>query len=312
MINGSPRRLRVAMIGLGDIARKGYLPLMGADPDIDLVLVTRDPDTRRHLSAQWRTAASYPRIEDALDADVGLDAAFVHAATAVHPTLARTLIQAGVPTLVDKPLAFTAAESHEIVGLARDSGVSLMVGFNRRYAPAYSRLAAQPGLDTVVLTKNRLDSASDPREVIFDDFIHVVDTLRFMVAPEPDRVLVSARGTGRRLARIAITLQQGSRLGVGIMDRDSGATVEVLEGLAPGSATAISDLTHVTTREGGSIMSDPRDGWSSVAVQRGFTAMVGHFLGAVRSGRVLDAGDADATHQLCEDILTEVTTQLGG
>lgn len=305
------KRLRVAMVGLGDIARKGYLPLVGADPDIELVLVTRDPDTRRHLSAQWRTAASYRRIEEALHAEPQLDAAFVHAATAAHPSLTRTLIAAGVPTLVDKPLAYTAEESHALVALARKAGVSLAVAFNRRFAPAYAQLAAQPGLDTIVLTKNRRNSADDARVVIFDDFIHVVDTLRYMVAPEPDQVLVSARGdSDGRLARIAVTLQQGHRLGIGIMDRDSGATTEVLEGMGPGRATQIWDLTHKTIREDGRTITETRDGWASVALQRGFTAMVGDFLSAVRAGTVLDAGDADATHQLCETILAQAQAQL--
>lgn len=306
----SRAKLRLAMVGLGDIARKGYLPLVGADPDIELVLITRDPQTRRTLSAQWRTAATYSRIEEALAADERLDAAMVHAATSAHPSLIRTLIKAGIPTLVDKPLAYSGPDAHKLVKMARSAGVSLAVAFNRRHAPAIAAAAAHPGLDTVVLTKNRRGWADEARTVIFDDFVHVVDTLRFLVTPQPDQVVVSARPTqDGQLGRIAVTLTQGSRMGVGIMDRDSGQVTEVLELMGPSRATRIQDLTDTTVHEHGRTIELVRDGWASVAQQRGFTAMVGQFLAAVRSGQVLDAADADATHQLCEEILAAALAQ---
>ena len=44
--------------------------------------------------------------------------------------------------------------------------------------------------------------------------------------------------------------------------------------------------------------------------QRGFVAMLGRLLASVRAGEVLDAGDALATHELCERILTETLRQL--
>jgi virulence factor len=292
------------MVGLGDIAGKAYLPLLGADRDVDLVLVTRDPQVRRKVSAQWRTAASYPRIEDALAAYETIDAALVHSATAAHPALTRTLLSAGVPTMVDKPLASSGAEATELVNLARTKGVSLAVAFNRRFAPAYAQLATQSGLDTVVLTKNRIDWADDPRQVVFDDFVHVIDTLRFLVTPEPDQVLVSARPTAAgTLGRIAVTLTQGNRMGVGIMDRDSGQVTEFLDAMGPRRAVRISDLTDVTIHEDGQTVVENRDGWSPVAVQRGFTAMVAGFLDSVRQGEVLDAGDAAKTHDLCEQVV---------
>jgi virulence factor len=35
-------RLRVGMVGLGDIAQKAYLPVLTARPDVELHLLTRD------------------------------------------------------------------------------------------------------------------------------------------------------------------------------------------------------------------------------------------------------------------------------
>ena len=301
-----PASLRVALIGLGDIAAKAYLPVLGTDGGVEPVIVTRNAETRARIQSAWRIQHAYPTLAEAV-ARAGLDAAFVHAATVAHPALAHELIEAGIPTFVDKPLALSEADAQSVVEHARAAGVTLAVLFNRRFAPAYAELAGWDGLDTVVLTKNRVDQVDDARTFIFDDYVHVVDTLRFLVAPEPDDLGVVARTTpDGRLARIAITLRQGSRLGVGIMDRDSGQTVEVLEALAPGRTRRVTDLVDVVETSGNRSHHAQPSNWASVSAQRGFVAMVDHCLQAVREGTVLDGGDALATHALCEAILAHV------
>lgn len=307
-----PSPLNVALIGLGDIAVKAYLPVLATDPDVTPVLITRDAQRRRELQQAWRVESAFATIAEALESGITLDAAFVHAATVAHPGMALELIAAGVPTFVDKPLALSAADAQRVVHAARKAGVSLAVCFNRRFAPAYAELPAWPGLDTVVLTKNRLDQPDEPRIVVFDDFVHVVDTLRFLACPDPDHLTVSARpGPDGTLARVAITLHQGARMAVGIMDRDSGQTVEVLEAMAPGRVRRVTDLADVTDRSDGAAHRRQPDNWASVSAQRGFVAMVRSLLDSVRAGEVLDGGDALATHELCERILAEVEAQLG-
>jgi virulence factor len=299
------------MIGLGDIAAKAYLPVLAADGGVEPVLITRDPARLDTLQRAWRIPAGYPTIEAALGAGVRLDAGFVHSATTAHPSQARALIAAGIPTFVDKPLALSVEESRGIVEQAHAAGVSLAVLFNRRHTRAYAEVAAWPGLDTVVLTKNRIGLPDDPRVVVFDDFVHVVDTLRFLVAAQPDHLDVVARpGPDGTLARVAITVRQGGRLGVGIMDRDSGQTVEILEAMAPGRARRVTDLVDVVDRSDGAAHRRQPDNWASVPDQRGFVSMIGTLLESVRSGVVLDAGDALATHEMCGEILAQVEHQL--
>ena len=306
-----PTPLRVAMIGIGDIAAKAYLPVLASDGGVEPVLITRDPGRLDTLRRAWRIPSGYPTVEDALSAGVRLDAGFVHSATHAHPGHARALIEAGIPTFVDKPLALTIEDSRGIVEQARAAGVSLAVLFNRRYTRAYTEVAAWPGLDTVVLTKNRVGLPDDPRVVVFDDFIHVVDTLRFLVAAQPEQLDVVARpGPAGALARVAITARQGSRLGVGIMDRDSGQTVEILEAMAPGRARRVTDLVDVVDRREGAAHRRQPDSWAPISEQRGFVSMLGRLLESVRAGVVLDAGDALATHEMCAEILAQVEHQL--
>jgi len=295
--------LRIAMIGLGDIARKAYLPVLGPRPDVALVFVTRDAETLATLGATWRVERLHATLDAALAE--GLDGAFVHAATAAHPDIVRRLLEAGVPTLVDKPLADTGAQSEALVDLAETRGVSLMVGFNRRHAPAY-RDAAGLNLPLVVMQKNRAGPLDDVRRAVFDDYIHVVDTLRFL-APGADPVAVRGRTREGRLEHVMLSLSGGGRDAVGIMNRNSGASEETLEVSGEGRKRRVIDLDQVID-QGATEALTRRGSWTSVGQQRGFEAMCDRFLDAVRDGRRLSALDALETHRLCERVVGE----LGG
>ena len=295
--------MRVALVGLGDIARKAYLPVLAADADVEPVLVTRNPVVRTEQGRAWRVHETYERIGDALA--TGIDAATVHSATPSHPLVVGALLEAGVPTLVDKPLAASYDEASRLVELADRGQVSLMVGFNRRYAPAYREVALWPDRDLVVLHKHRRESADDPRRVVFDDFIHVVDTLRYLVGD--DRVIdFSSRVHGGLLHRVLLHVGEDTRQGIGIMDRVSGTTQEILEVSAPGRRRRITEIAEVVHLEGGVEAVRRRDEWVPVAVQRGFSAMCAEFVAAVRSGRRLVAADSLESHRLCEQIVTEI------
>ncbi len=127
--------MKVGCIGLGDIARKAYLPVLGGLPGVELHLQTRTPATLAEVADGLHLPAEQRHTDlDALLAQ-NLDAAFVHAPTAVHPEIVTRLLEAGVPTYVDKPLAYELAASERLVRLAEERGVSLAVGFNRRHAP---------------------------------------------------------------------------------------------------------------------------------------------------------------------------------
>lgn len=300
--------VRVALIGLGDIARKAYLPVLAADPEIEPVLVTRNHAVRDELSRAWRVPEAYEQVKEAATADV--DAAFVHAATPAHPSVVSVLLDAGIPTLVDKPLADSYDAAARLVDLSERRRASLMVGFNRRYAPGYREVLGWPDRDLVLLQKHRRNLPDTPRKVIFDDFIHVLDTLRFAVGDDQE-VDVGSRTEGARLHRVFVRLRNGSRLGLGAMDRDSGTTQEVLEVTAPGRRRRIVEMAMATHHEDGVEAITRRDEWAPVQVQRGFTAMCAAFLDAVRSGRWLDPTDALRTHRLCEQVVRDVQAQAG-
>ena len=293
--------MRVGIVGLGDIAQKAYLPVLAATPGVEPVLVTRTPATLTAVGERYRVAERYTSVERAIDA--GLHAAFVHTPSATHPQIAGLLLRAGVPVLVDKPLATDHAAARELVGLADRTGVSLMVGFNRRYAPAVAELAGWADRDVVVLTKHRAHPLGAARAMVFDDFIHVVDTLRHLVPSSLADLAIATRTTDDgRCRRLAVQFTGAGRLAVGVMSWTAGMGHEVLDVVGDGRRRQVTDLADVVDLHAGEWLAR-RDGWAPATRSRGFEAMCTAFLGAVRDGVRLDAADALVTHEVCERVV---------
>lgn len=301
--------MKVGCIGLGDIAQKAYLPVLGAQPGLDLHLQTRTPATLDRVGDMLHLARE--RRHTTLDSllAAGLDAAFVHAPTTVHPEIVTQLLEAGVPTYVDKPLAYELAESERLVALAERRGVSLSVGFNRRYAPGYTQCLDHPR-ELILMQKNRVGLPEEPRSMILDDFIHVVDTLRFLVPGPVDDITVRARAEDGLLHHLVLQLGGDGFTALGVMNRLSGSSEEILEVSGQDSKRQVVNLAEVIDHTGQPTVRRRGD-WVPVARQRGIEQAVLAFLDAVRAGTVLSARDALATHELCERVVRAVQERSG-
>ncbi|MEV5609980.1 Gfo/Idh/MocA family oxidoreductase [Streptomyces sp. NPDC052225] len=296
--------MKVGCIGLGDIAQKAYLPVLTTQADVELHVQTRTPATLTRVADQLHLPAAQRHTDlDALLAQ-GLDAAFVHAPTSVHPEIVTRLIEAGVATYVDKPLAYELADSERLVRLAEERGVSLAVGFNRRFAPGYAQCVEHPR-ELILMQKNRVGLPEEPRSMILDDFIHVVDTLRFLVPGTVDDVTVRARVEDGLLHHVVLQLAGDGFTALGVMNRLSGSTEEILEVSGQDSKRQVLNLSDVVDHKGQPTVRRRGD-WVPVARQRGIEQVVLAFLDAVRAGKVLGARDALATHELCEQVVREV------
>ncbi|WP_424214910.1 Gfo/Idh/MocA family protein [Streptomyces sp. BI20] len=300
--------MKIGIIGLGDIARKAYLPVLTARPGVEPHLHTRTRATLDLVGDRHRIPAAHRHAGlDALLAQ-GLDAAFVHAATAAHPELVTRLLEAGVPTYVDKPLAYHLDESERLVELAERRGVPLAVGFNRRHAPGYAQCADHPR-DLILLQKNRVGLPEEPRTLVLDDFIHVVDTLRFLLPGTPDHVDVRARGANGLVEHLVLTLAGPGFTALGVMNRLSGSTEEILEVSGADTKRQVFNLAEIVDHRG-QPTTRRRGDWEPVARQRGIEQVVDVFLEDVAAGKPVSARDALATHELCERIVRAIEEQL--
>ncbi|MEU5659827.1 Gfo/Idh/MocA family oxidoreductase [Streptomyces sp. NPDC047737] len=299
--------MKVGCIGLGDIAQKAYLPVLTTLPGVELHLQTRTPATLAAVAAAHRIPAD--RCHEDLDSLLaqGLDAAFVHAPTSAHAEITRRLLEAGVPTYVDKPLAYEIADSERLVALAEELGVTLTVGFNRRLAPSYAQCAEHPR-ELILLQKNRVGLPEDPRTMVLDDFIHVVDTLRFLVPGPVSHVTVRARIAEGLMHHVVLQLSGDGFTAIGMMNRLNGSTEEILEVSGQDTKRQVLNLADVIDHKGQPTLRRRGD-WVPVARQRGIEQSVVSFLDAVRSGVLLSARDALETHRLCERVVLDSLEQ---
>ncbi|GAA1926481.1 Gfo/Idh/MocA family protein [Streptantibioticus ferralitis] len=301
------RPLKVGVIGLGDMAQKAYLPVLTALPGIELHLQTRTRATLDRIGDSHRIPAASRHTDLRALIDQELDAAFVHAPTTVHAEITEALIDAGVPTYVDKPLAYDLAGAEALVRRAEQRGVTLMTGFNRRYAPGYLQCLDHPR-DLVVLQKNRVGLAAEPREFVFDDFIHVVDTLRFLVPGTVEHIDIRTKSDGGLLHHVVLQLSGDGFTALGIMNRMSGSTEEILEVMGQDTKRQVLNLAEIVDHKGQPSLRRRGD-WVPVARQRGIEQITLAFLDAVRAGRVLSAQDDLLTHELCERIVNAALQQ---
>ncbi len=291
--------MRILVTGLGDIAHKAYLPVLSAMPGVKLHLATRNTQILAQAGRSFRVAGLYSGLDEALGTE-SFDAAFVHAATDAHPALVRTLLDRRIPILVDKPLADTLGEAEQLVALAERQRVLLTVGFNRRFAPGHVALKALQG-DMIVMEKHRHRQPDRPRRVIFDDFIHVVDTLLFLAPGPVLRQTIETHVEQGQLLSVTLMLAGDGFTAIGTMHRNSGLNEERLDVHGNGIRHSVLNMAD-ERRMDGTERHQRRGDWTTVGRQRGFEAMCADFLTAVKDGRPTASDAILATHGLCEAI----------
>lgn len=130
-------RLRAGLLGLGMMGRH-HARVLGSLEGVDLVAVA-DPGGDPHGVAQGLSVGE--GVADLIAA--GIDYCVVAVPTGYHHQVAMTLAEAGIPALIEKPLAASTAEAEEIVAAYRRAGVIGGVGHIERYNPALQQARAR-------------------------------------------------------------------------------------------------------------------------------------------------------------------------
>ncbi|MBF2597230.1 Gfo/Idh/MocA family protein [Listeria welshimeri] len=298
--------LKVAVVGLGGIAQKAYLPVFAEMENIEVHLYTRNAQKLKHLSEKYRFDHYHQSINSMIES--GINAAFVHSSTASHPEVIRTFLSHNIPVYVDKPIADNLEEVEELTCLAAEKNTILMTGFNRRYAPNYQELKALSDTNMIVMQKNRVAQAGEARTFIYDDFIHVIDTIRFLLDAKIDQVNVFPVWQKELLSSITVQISAGDKVATAIMNRDSGVNEERLAVMTPGAKYEVENVTETHIYEGTTERFERFGDWETTLYKRGFVPIIQAFLTAVRNGEKAPISEEDAlqTHQLAEQILLQL------
>ena len=298
--------MRVGIIGIGNICKKAYLPVITAIENIELVLCTRNKEILNEVRNKYRINEFVSTVDELIESNV--DCAFVHSNTESHFEIVKKLLTKGIHVYVDKPLSYNYEESEKLVNLSREKGKILMVGFNRRFAPMYKDLKNTGEPNIIIGQKNRVGSANDLRVFIYDDFIHILDTLRFLMGKKYLNLEVKPLMKDNKLVNIVVQLSNNSTTAIGIMNRDSGINEEVMEYMSSGSKTIVKNLINSTLLVNGEESRKSFKDWDIMLYRRGFEGVINEFLNSVKNNNETSIliEDALATHKLCEDIIKKI------
>lgn len=153
--------LRVALLGYGLAGSVFHAPFIAAVEGLDVAVVTtRDAERRRDAEERYPGVLVLDRPDEAFSRADELDLVVVATPNTLHVTHALAALEAGLPVVVDKPLAPTADEARKLVGEARERNLMLTVFQNRRWDGDFltvRRLVAEGALGQVHRFESRID-----------------------------------------------------------------------------------------------------------------------------------------------------------
>ena len=300
------QRIKIALIGLGDIAQKAYLPIIANHSKVTPILCTRNAQTLKRLATQYRIDETYTNIDELIKYKP--DAAMVHSSTESHFSLILKLLHAGIPVFVDKPLCYSLQETEELLNLATQKQVLLYIGFNRRFAPLIHSLSHEQPPVQIFWQKNRVNLPDDPRVFVFDDFIHVVDSLLYLASGSISNIQVFSKSQNNKLESLQVQWQQNETLLSGTMNRISGITEERVEYYSNGNKWQINELVSGFYYQNETQNPIGFSNWENTLYKRGFVDLFEDWLTALQTDR-FDATrvqDIWETHHLCETIVNKI------
>lgn len=137
---------RIGMVDLCTSHPGSWVPIIKEMPDVEVVAVHDSGGVRREgYAAEFAAEHSIELVSDTIEEMVPLvDAVIVHSANwDLHLPHALPFIEAGVPTLLDKPMVGNLRDLHELVKLQALHGTMIMGGSSVRYATEVQELLSQ-------------------------------------------------------------------------------------------------------------------------------------------------------------------------
>jgi virulence factor len=275
-------KLRIGVIGLGGIAQKAYLPVLSHAQNWTLVGGFSPNQQKAQAVCDSYRMANYSRMDELAGQ---CDAVFVHSSTASHFEVVGQLLAQGVHVYVDKPLAAELDQAEQLVEQAHKAGKTLMVGFNRRFAPLYRKLKDQmQNPASVRMDKHRTDSVGphDLRFTLLDDYLHVVDTALWLAGGNAslESGLIQINEANQMLYGEHHFLC-GETLVTTSMHRRAGTFRESVQAVTEGAVYQLDNMQIWREEQQDILTQLPVPGWQSTLTQRGFVGAIEHFVACV-------------------------------
>ena len=184
---------KIVVVGAGLIGRK-HIELVRSIAELAAIV---DPAPAAKDVAETHGVRLFEDLGNCIEA-VRPDGVIVASPNGLHLEHASVCLKAGIPVLVEKPLADTAASGRAIVDLAASTGVPVLVGHHRRHSPvieAAHSLVGEGRLGQVVMV-NAMFWLNKPADYFdmtwrtlpgggptYINLIHDIDLLQHLCGP---------------------------------------------------------------------------------------------------------------------------------
>jgi D-galactose 1-dehydrogenase len=276
--------IRLAIVGLGKIARDQHLPVLRGNRHFTLV-ATASSD-----GASVVGVPAFNSLEALLASKLGLDAVSICTPPQVRGELAATALRHGLHVLLEKPPAASLSEAVWLADLARSAGATLFAGWHSRYAtgvaPARAWLANRRILDATIVWREDVRIWHPGQDWIwragglgvFDPGINAL-SIATHIFPQPlvltdAELAFPANREAPIAARLSLQEPGGARIAVDLDWRQTGPQTW--------SIRIDTDDGQLELSKGGAMLTLPSEIWQSE--DREYPALYAHFAKLVREG----------------------------
>lgn len=202
--------MKVAVVGVGALGRH-HARILASLPGVELVAVA-DPNAEQARTVAERHGCAWTtEFRDVLER---VEAVSVAAPTFAHREVGAACLHAGLPVLIEKPLASNIQDARALVELAERKRLPLAVGHVERFNPAYQTLKELAGRPRYIRTERVSPFAFRSTDIgaVHDLMIHDLDLVLDLTGSRVARVEafgVSILGRHEDAANARLTFENG-------------------------------------------------------------------------------------------------------
>lgn len=186
------KKINVAVIGAGNMGKyhiRNYFEIF----NVNLVAISDLREETKILAKKFK-CKYYKDYQEMLDKE-NLEAVSVVVPTQFHKKIALDVINQGIHTFIEKPLASTVGEGEEIIRVAKKKGVKLTVGHIERFNPAIRKIKdiiKHGKLGNIISIIAKRVGPFSPQiknaNVLIELAVHDIDIINYLLEKEPTKI----------------------------------------------------------------------------------------------------------------------------
>jgi virulence factor len=195
-------KVRIVYVGCGDQSNYVHYPSLASMKDVEIAGISDLLDDRLKATGdKYGIARRYKDYQKMID-ELKPDAVYVVGQPDVMYPLWRWCLEHKQNLFIEKPMGLTVHQARNLAYLAEKNGCITQVGFQRRICPIVVKLQDEclkrgPITHAMVrFYKRAIVHATDPRDHMYDDGVHAIDTLRSLCGGEVVEITSHCRRIG--------------------------------------------------------------------------------------------------------------------